>query len=520
MIVRSSKAQVAIFFILALMLSMPCLRSSAAQSPYALIGDDQQVLGPVNWDQNVTKAEIFANIAAAWGETPAFSGAILAAMGGEIVYQEGFGLADAIAGLPIRADTPFAAETISRFFTAAALDELIGQGHLTLDDEIIRFLPSLGPGFKGIRVRHLLSNLSGIDQDFFRYTNKGPLDSFAGFDDLLATISKAKIYAAPGARYEYSGPEGASVDFILIGAIIEALSGETFESFVAKRVFEPYELKNTGFLTTAETVEGLAHPYHAIYGELKAFPATNYSYLLSSGAVYTTVGDLYRFLSSATRNLISATDETALGLATGVMDLAIAPGQISRDVDSFPEANRHRYADTNGWGRGYTQLYSHYLDEGHMLIVLSNVHRATEIYDIRRRFARLTHDLPVALPKLGAADQLWRAARNSGAGEAIRLLGKLKAEPGWADIPFPDQFMHHSRLLRAEQRFAEAIAVTELYIASQPDFFLPYREMGEVYRLMGRPKVAAEYFRKSLARNPDHAAWKADMEAFLARTNE
>jgi tetratricopeptide (TPR) repeat protein len=113
--------------------------------------------------------------------------------------------------------------------------------------------------------------------------------------------------------------------------------------------------------------------------------------------------------------------------------------------------------------------------------------------------------------------RLWDLLVNDGVDPAAEFFAATMASGGGAgDLPWPDQFMHHSRELRKLERFEEALLVTELYIRTQPDFYLPYREMGEIHRAMGENEEALSYFRKSLDRDPDHVLWRREMEAFIS----
>ena len=487
----------------------------AAQSRYALIGTDAQAAGPRPWSGDASRGERFAAIMEAWAADDGFRGTVLASFDGEVVYRAAFGTAE--DGSPLTLATPMRAGFLSSYFTAAAVGILADTGRLSLDDATGDHLPGCRADIASMPIRHLLAMRGGLQEDLFGVTEKSFRGPFSR-GELLDLVNSLERVAPAGDRFAFSGPDGSQPDMILAGLLVEAVSGIAFEDFVTRHVIAPVGLSATRFLSR---IDGTALPatHHELFGEVEPYEYPDPGYLFASGALVTTVDDLHRFFTAVV-------DETALGdavrraieLRSGPVEFAIVDGAL-RIGDGIPrDATVWRTSGDNGWIRGETVLYQHFLGDGDMVLVLSNVHRSSCIYDIRRRYTRVKYGLPVGVPVTGAARELWRILLDEGVDAAERHLRSANERGAGADLPWPDQFMHHSRELRGRGRLDEALLVTELYLRVDPDFYLPYREMGEVYRSLGEREKAVGMFKHALARDPDHPIWKREMERFVVES--
>jgi CubicO group peptidase (beta-lactamase class C family) len=230
-----------------------------------------------------------------------FSGAVLVARRGTLLLQNAWGRSDRAAGTPNSPDTRFRIGSMNKMFTAVATLQLIEAGKLALDDPIGKHLPDYPNDdvASKVTVRHLLTHTGGTGDIF------GP-----SFDlhrlELREHSDYVKLYGSrgpgfdPGERFEYS-----NYGFVLLGAIIEAVSGGSYYDYVRDNVFGPAGMTATDSLPEIEDV-----PNRAI-GYMRASPAgawvPNTDTLpwrgTAAGGGYSTVGDLMRFaqaLSSGT----------------------------------------------------------------------------------------------------------------------------------------------------------------------------------------------------------------------------
>ena len=223
------------------------------------------------------------------GNVPGAS--VIVVRGDDVVFRKSFGLAnleDQIAATP---DTHFRLASVTKQFTAAAILTLAGQGRLSLDDSVRRWLPSLPPVTDAITVRHLLTHTSGlIDyEDVMPSTTTVPLRD-ADVLRLLETQSTTSF--PPGSRYRYSNS-----GYSLLALVVEKSSGQHFADFLREQIFTPL-----GMTTTVAHQEGVSTVVNRAFGysrDASSWHRTDQSLtsaVLGDGGIYTSVDQLVPWL--------------------------------------------------------------------------------------------------------------------------------------------------------------------------------------------------------------------------------
>lgn len=203
---------------------------------------------------------------------------------GAFVYTAAFGMANLEAREPITPETPFNVASLSKQFTAASLYFLVADGKLRLADSVRRFLPELPAYADAITMADLLHHTSGLRDSLLEVAGRlnEPLDA-AGHLRLLAAQSALNF--PPGTDYEYSNS-----DYILLGIVIERLSGMPLAEFSAARLFRPLGMTHTGFYPGSSPPAGAAPGYAVADGRFRASAPPPLT--LGDGGVYTTLADL------------------------------------------------------------------------------------------------------------------------------------------------------------------------------------------------------------------------------------
>jgi CubicO group peptidase (beta-lactamase class C family) len=177
----------------------------------------------------------------------------------QFVYRGAFGVADLEQRTPITAGTPFHVASISKQFTAAALFFLLDAGKVRLDDSARRFVPELPPVAQDVTVADLLHHTSGLRDilPLLEASGRPPqILDIAGNLKLLAT--QTGLNFAPGTDYEY-----ANSDYLLLGLIVERVSGMTLADFAEKYIFGPLGMAHSAFPGGAKRLTGAALGYSA-----------------------------------------------------------------------------------------------------------------------------------------------------------------------------------------------------------------------------------------------------------------
>jgi CubicO group peptidase (beta-lactamase class C family) len=170
---------------------------------------------------------------------------------GEIIFTRGYGLANRETGEPLSAETTIDGGSLSKQFTAFAIAMLATEGRLSLDDDVRKHIPELPAYPHTITLRHLLNHASGLRE----YTELGVLaaNGSSGLDLFLQSDGLSLV---PGERYVYSNS-----GFMLLGRVVQRVSGQPIAAFLRDRVFQPLGMEHTWVLTDTAQVQRRAHAY-------------------------------------------------------------------------------------------------------------------------------------------------------------------------------------------------------------------------------------------------------------------
>ena len=163
-------------------------------------------------------------------------------VGRDLVVHEAAGMASIELGVPIGPQTTFRIASVSKQFTCAAILLLAAEGRLSIDDDVRRYLPALPDLGPRITLAHLMHNTSGI-RDMLEIMRLGGLDLSQPCEpqDLLDGVCRQRgLNFVPGSRYLYSNS-----NFMLLGRIVEHVSGLTFRDFLDRRIFAPLGMNTT-----------------------------------------------------------------------------------------------------------------------------------------------------------------------------------------------------------------------------------------------------------------------------------
>jgi CubicO group peptidase (beta-lactamase class C family) len=255
----------------------------------------------------------------------------------KIIFRKGQGMANLEFGVPIEPDMVFRLGSITKQFTAVAILMLAEQGKLALDDSISKFLPDYPTHGHLITVEHLLTHTSGIKS----YTNMPEWPSLWRKDftvqELIDFFKYQPMEFAPGKRWAYNNS-----GYMLLGAIIEKVSGRSYEQFIQQSIFEPLGMKQSYYDSPSRVIPRRAAGY-----DKSAEGFTNAAYLsmtqpYAAGALASTVDDL------------------------AIWDSALYTEQLLKHETLQRAHISHRLADGSSTAYGYGWGISEYA--GHRLI--------------------------------------------------------------------------------------------------------------------------------------------------------
>jgi CubicO group peptidase (beta-lactamase class C family) len=204
---------------------------------------------------------------------------------GKIVLAKGYGQA-VLGSAPVTSETPFAIGSITKQFTCACILKLAEAGKLAVTDKVAKYYPGLTRA-GDITLLDLMNHVSGYHDyyplDFVDRRMLKPIDA----DELIRQYAGAPLDFEPGSRYTYS-----NTGFIILGRIVEKVSGQPFGRFLTDEILTPLGLKHT-FYEPDEHQPGFAQGYttFALTGPEKATPEAKH-WIAAAGAIYSTASDL------------------------------------------------------------------------------------------------------------------------------------------------------------------------------------------------------------------------------------
>ncbi len=221
----------------------------------------------------------------------ALSGALQVAQNGKVLLDWRGGDADRSTGIAVGVETQFRLASSNKMFTAVAILQLVQDGRLSLDDTIGKHLPDYPNKAvaSSVTVRELLSHTSGLG-DFFGDDFEQYSASLKTLDDYVQRFARDAPQFTPGSQDSYS-----NYGFIVLGRIIEAVSGQSYYAYVEEHILGPVGMTGTGFEPETASVPKRAVAYTKHDGqwvrETKSLPWRG----MSAGGGYSTVADMVKF---------------------------------------------------------------------------------------------------------------------------------------------------------------------------------------------------------------------------------
>jgi CubicO group peptidase (beta-lactamase class C family) len=351
---------------------------------------------------------------AARARVTGFSGAVLVAREGQVVFRGAFGDANRELSVVNSPETKFRIGSVSKQFTAAAVLLLAQRGALQFTDPIHKHLPEWPPAWSKVTIHHLLSHTAGLP----RLTTRAMLDvsalsaatpiPFRTVRDLFAPGEELQpLDSEPGERWAYS-----NVGYIVLGMLVAKVSGQSFCAFMSQAVFQPLDMAESGCEVPSVIVKNRASGYNRVEGVLTNAPYVDVGFTGGAGAFYSTVDDLLRWDRALSANTLLDAAWTAK-LFTAVMN--------EYGYGWWVQTKFNRRVEWHGGNApGLVSQITRYPKERLFIGVLSNVWSASDRSQVRamsNELAALMLGEPCELPRRREQRALAPAAYDAYVGE-------------------------------------------------------------------------------------------------------
>lgn len=298
-----------------------------------------------------------------------FSGAVLVAQNDKILFEKAYGIANRDRNALNSVDTRFNLGSMNKMFTAVSIAQLAEKGKISFDDPFIKYLPDYPDKAiaEKVTVHQLLTHTSGLGTYFnekFRLGNS----KVKSVKDFFPFFVGEPLAFEPGTRWQYS-----NVGFIILGAIVEKVSGQDYYDYVNEHIYKPAGMKNTGFYgPTEKDNELVAMGYIKEPGGDKPTFKTNTEFRDikggPAGGGYSTVRDMFRFSQALNSHKLLSAKYTDL-VTTGKVDAPI--GKYGYGFGNEPFQGK-MIIGHNGGGPGIGAQFDMFPDSNLVIVVLGN----------------------------------------------------------------------------------------------------------------------------------------------------
>jgi CubicO group peptidase (beta-lactamase class C family) len=390
-----------------------------------------------------------------------FNGSALVAEHGKIIYKSAFGMANMGRSVPNAPATRFRLGSITKQFTSMLALQLVEQGKIKLDAKISDYLPDYRKDIgEKVTIHHLLTHTSGIPSytglpGFFENVSRNPYK----VADFVTKYTSGDLEFEPGSKFSYNNS-----GYFLLGAIIEKVTGKSYEQVLKENILDPVGMKNTGYDWHSPLIPKRAAGYTKT-----ADGYTNAAYLdmsipYAAGSMYSTVEDLYlwdqalytdKLISPQTKELMFKPflDDYAYGwnVSNASFKLNDQPVQMIRH---------------GGGINGFSTMIARFPKEKNLIVILDNTAQNTG--RLSETITKILYNQPYELPKMSIIPLLEKTFNEQGLEAAIAQYRELKAKHA-ATYDFSENELNRFAFMVSQTgKIKEAIALLKLNLESYP----------------------------------------------------
>jgi CubicO group peptidase (beta-lactamase class C family) len=338
--------------------------------------------------------------------TPAISIAIL--RGSDTLVMKGYGDASVELHRPASASTVYRIGSITKQFTAAAIMRLAERGKLSIDDPITKYLPDVPTHGQTITIRRLLNHTSGIHNYTAEPSWRQTWGQQLSTRQIVAFVDHDSLDFKPGDRWSYS-----NTNYVLLGMIIEKVTGETYANYLEHDLFKPLGLTQTSYCPSRPSDPTFADGYAAGSGTAKPAEFLDMTHPHGAGALCSTVRDLVKWQRALMAGRVVNAKSYALMTTPDTLNngrpLTYGFGLSAGKIDT------HRQIGHNGGINGFTTASVYYPDDSVNVVVFSNADAGPDALALN--VSRAVFGIPlVAAPKRVVAVPLPDSIRDKLAG--------------------------------------------------------------------------------------------------------
>jgi CubicO group peptidase (beta-lactamase class C family) len=419
-----------------------------------------------------------------------FNGSVLVAEHGKVIFEGGFGNADAGQGIPFTPATPCYLASLTKQFTAMAIMILAEQHKLAYGDSLPNYLPALPHYARNVTIRHLLNHTSGIP-DYARLGLEHPGLTNREVVSKLETLDSLNF--PPGSRFEYTNS-----GYVLLASIIERVSGQPYSVFLKRNIFEPLGMKATVVCDESHPeIRGRARGYNR-FGDPDDYDLQT----VGEGGIYTSVQDMFTwdealYTDKLVRPATLAEAFTPPNLADGGASSYGFGWVIGRYNGELTASHAGRYG-------GFNTYIKRFLAGRNTIVFLTN-HDFKNMGTIGNALINILYERPLTLPRLSVAEFLYATYKAEGIAGALRGYDSLRGRNDTSYDFSESELNELGYQFLGMKKYPEAVQILKLNAREFPGSSNVYDGLGEAYMDNGDRDLAIKNYRRSLELDPGNS---------------
>lgn len=429
-----------------------------------------------------------------------FNGTALVAENGKVIYKGAFGMANMEWSIPNTPETKFRLGSITKQFTSVLTLQLVEKGKLNLDGKISDYLPDYRKDIGDkVTIHHLLTHTSGIPSytgqpGFFENVSRNPYK----VTDFVAKYTSGNLEFEPGSKFAYNNS-----GYFLLGAIIERVTGKTYEQALQENIFSPLGMKNTGYDHHNTLMEKRASGYARSLDGYTNAPYLDMSIPYAAGSLYSTVDDLYLWDQALYTDKVLSAKSKELMYKPFLENYAY--GWVVTDLSYKPQGQPVQSIRHGGGINGFTTMIVRLVNQKNLIVILDNT-GSPNLGRLTDTIANILYSQPYESPKMSIATVLEKTIRDKGIEAGVAEYRDLKAKQAATyDFNEPELNTLGYRLM-GTGKLKEAIEIFKLNVEAYPKGFNTYDSLAEAYMNNKESELAILNFKKSLELNPKNTS--------------
>jgi len=425
-----------------------------------------------------------------------FTGTVLVSEHDQVIFKKGYGLANREWKLPNTPDVKFRIGSITKQFTALLIMQQVAKGKIKLDAHISDYLPYYRQDTGSrVAISQLLSHTSGVpsyteDPKFFPDVSR----NYYAVDDFVKKFCSGDLQFEPGTKFHYDNS-----GFFLLGAILEHVTGKTYETLLKENIFGPLGMKDSGYEHFADILPRRAAGYQQALAGVVNAPYLDMALPYAAGSLYSTVEDLYTWDQALYTDKLISRDLKQKLFTPNLENYGY--GWDVRVVQAGEPGAGQTMISHEGGINGFNTLEQRFVGD-HDLIVIFNNTPGASLEEMAKGVRAILYGREAVTPKRSLLPELGETVVNHGVDAAIVQYRELKrTNPNGYNFDEP-ALNQLGYMLLEKDRNADAIAVFKLNVEEYPKSANVYDSLGDAYAKDGQKQQAIENYRKSIELDP------------------